>query len=166
MWLRRSPLPLHAFLAALLALLAAAGCGGGDDGGSPTTPPPPPPTGDLSPVVGSWTADTILVNPKSNPAVSREIVSADGVSFAFTVQSSGSYQAELRAFGDQSQETGTVRVNGNVIFFSAKTPLPGNSQGTFSRSGPQLILLGDLRLDFNQDGIVDDLDTRFVLSPS
>ena len=166
MWLRRSPLPLHAFLAVLLALLAAAGCGGGDDGGSPTAPPPPPPTGDLSPIVGTWLADTILVRPKANPAVSREIVSADGVTFAFTVLSSGDYEAALQAFGDQSQESGTVRVDGDVIHFSTKTPFPSSSQGTFSRSGVQLILLGDLRLDFNQDGIVDDLNTRFVLSPS
>ncbi len=165
MWLRRSPLSLHAFLAALLALLAATGCGGSDDGGSPTTPPPPPPTGDLTPVVGAWVADTILVSPKANPAVSREIVGADGVTFEFTVRSSGSYQATLRAFGDQSEEVGTVRVVGNVIHFSATSPFPGSSQGTFSRSGAQLILLGDLRLDFNQDGVIDDLDTRFVLSP-
>ena len=147
-----------------VAIAAAAACGGGgDDGGSPTTPPPGIDPGDLTPVIGSWTADSIVVSPKANPAVSREIVSADGVVFTFVVESSGAYRATLNAFGQSSQETGTLRVSGDRLFFTVQSPLPGSSSGTFSRQGELLVMLGDLVLDFNQDGTPDDLSTRFVL---
>jgi hypothetical protein len=153
-------------ITALIAavIMVACGGGGGDDGGSPTGPPDGG-SGDISAVVGSWRADSIVVQPKANPQVSREIVSADGVVFTLNVQSSGSYRATLTAFGQSSEETGTVRVQGNRILFTVRTPIPGASEGTFSREGSLLIMLGDLVLDFNQDGTLDDLDTRFVMSP-
>ena len=158
-------LRLNKTLAALLiAVAAATGCGGGEGGESPVTPPPAG-TGDLAPLVGNWTADSIVVSPKANPTVFREIVSADGVGFTFQVQSSGAYQATLNAFGQSSLETGTLRIQGNVILFDARTPVPGSSQGTFSVSGIRLIMEGDLILDFNQDGVADDVTARFVLSP-
>jgi hypothetical protein len=117
-------------------------------------------------VVGAWAADTILVSPKANPSVSREIVSQDGAAFTFVVQASGSYTASLRAFGSQGHEVGTVRLTGDLILFAVESPQSGQTSGRWSRSGPQLVLEGDLMLDFNQDGVVDDLNTRFVLSPS
>ncbi len=159
-------LTVRSRIPAIIAVVFAAACGGdgGDDNGSPTAPPGGG-SGDLSAVVGSWRADSIVVQPKANPAVSREIVSADGVVFTLNVQSSGSYRATLTAFGQSSEETGTVRLQGNRILFTVQSPVPGASEGTFSRDGNRLIMFGDLVLDFNQDGTPDDLDTRFVMSP-
>ena len=150
--------------AVLLAIgILVAGCGG--DGGSSTGPTTPDP-GDLTAVVGRWAADSILVSPKANPSISREIVSEDHVVFTLRIETSGSYVASLTAFGQSKEETGSVRVQGNVLTFLVRTPVATTSHGTFSRSGARLILEGDLVLDFNQDGTPDDLDTRFVLSPS
>lgn len=151
----------YATLLAIAAFLVSCGGDGGSSSG-PTTPDP----GDLTAVVGRWAADSILVSPKANPSVSREIVSEDHVVFTLRIETSGSYVASLTAFGQSKEETGTVRVQGNVLTFMVRTPVAGRSQGTFSRSGTRLILEGDLVLDFNQDGTPDDLDTRFVLSPS
>lgn len=147
----------------LAATTALAACGG--DSGSPAAPPGGTVSDDLTPVVGTWLADSIVVNPKANPSVFREIVGEDGVVFKFTVQSSGAYTAVLQAFGSQSEETGTVRLQGNRIFFSVQTPVAGSSSGDWAREGDRLVLESDLLLDFNQDGVLDDLDTRFVLSP-
>lgn len=152
-----TPLTLATFV-----LLAA--CSGGDSG-SPAAPPGGPPTSDdITPLVGTWRADSITVSPKVNPDVSREIVGQDGVEFTFIVESSRAYRAILRAFGRDSEETGTLRLQGSQIFFSVQTPVPGSALGEWSRVGSTLILESDLVLDFNQDGVLDDLDTRFVLS--
>jgi hypothetical protein len=116
-------------------------------------------------VIGAWSADTILVSPKANPSVSREIVSQDGAEFTFIVQESGSYSASLRAFGATGHEVGTIRLTGDLILFTVQSPEPGSSSGHWRREGDRLILESDLVLDFNQDGTPDDLTTRFVLTP-
>ena len=157
----RRPRQLRTSLALAAAALLSA-CGG--DSGSPAAPPEPPPSDDITPLVGTWLADSITVRPKANPSVSREIVGQDGVEFTFVVQSSRAYQAVLRAFGSESEETGTLRLQGNQIFFTVQTPVPGSASGQWARVGSTLILESDLLLDFNQDGILDDLDTRFVLT--
>jgi hypothetical protein len=146
----------------LTAALMLSACGGDSD--SPSTPPDPLPSDDLTPVVGNWLADSILVSPKINPGQAVEIVGRDGVEFTLTVQTSGSYRAVLRAFGNQSEETGTIRLLGNQIFYSVQTPVAKSAAGEWSRVGDRLVLVDDAPLDFNLDGIPDDVDTRMVLS--
>lgn len=146
----------------LCAAVMLSACGG--DGTSPTAPSGPPASDDISPIVGTWLADSITVNPKANPSVFREIVGEDGVEFTLIVQVSRAYRAVLRAFGSESEETGTIRLQGSQIFFTVQTPVAGSASGQWSRQGDRLILESDLLLDFNQDGVVDDLSTRFVLA--
>jgi hypothetical protein len=147
----------------LAVVVVLSACGGDSD--SPAAPPAPPPSDDLTPVVGSWLADSIVVSPKANPSEAVEIVSRDGVQLTFTVQSSGAYRAVLRAFGSQSEETGTIRLQGGQIFFSVQTPVVSSASGQWSRTGGRLILESDdLPLDFNRDGILDDVHQRLVFS--
>ena len=160
-------MPFHGSTSRLVLVLFAIvslGCGS-DDSGSPAGPATPPPSDDLTPVLGAWSADSIVVSPKANPAVSREIVGEDGAEFTFIVQNSGSYSASLRAFGALGHEVGTIRLNGELMLFTVTSPQPGSSSGRWQREGDRLILESDLLLDFNQDGTPDDLTTRFVLSP-
>jgi hypothetical protein len=140
-------------LAWMVALVAA--CGAGDD---PVKPDP-----EVSPLVGDWSATTMVISSVANPDLKVDILE-QGATFDLNVQPSGQYTAILIYAGQASTEIGILSVSGNVVTMSRSFPNAETTTALYSLSGNQLTLDGDTEFDFNLDGTADAATAHIVLT--
>lgn len=139
---RRATLLPTAFVAAALSLLSACSSGGG----SPTDPGP------LAPLVGSWTATSMVLTSKNDSTVSADLIQGYGASFILDVQADGRYSATLSYAGQTAQaEQGTITATGSSLTLDPDGSDPPRD-GTWSLEGGTLVIDSETSFDFNFDG--------------
>lgn len=110
------------------------------------------PKKELEPLVGTWTAEVVLLTNKANPAQSVDII-AEGATFTLSILATGTYTATLQIFGTPTEpQVGTIQVSGNQITIAPTNSSEPPTTGTWSRSGDRLFVDGDTEFDFNLDG--------------
>ena len=142
------------FTAVLLSALLLSGCS--DDGTGPKEA--------LAPLVGVWTAESLVLTNQQNPGISVDLI-ATGATFTLSILSTGQYSASLSAFGQANTEVGTVTVSGDQITITPTTPPGPAISGAFYFQGETLVLDGESEFDFNQDGILEAALVHLELVP-
>ena len=148
--------PLRLLVVTGIAVIGAIGCGS-----DPTEP-------EFNPdfMVGDWLADSLVMTSLANPEVVRDLT-AEGAVFTLSVQPSGRYTAILTGFGQSSSESGRLTVDGAYVVLMPETPAGPESRALWERVGDSVILEGESKFDFNEDGTTDEPATlRQVLIPN
>ena len=124
----------------LMALLL--GCG--DDGSVDPVDP------DLEPLVGEWSATSLVHTSREEPNRSLDLIDA-GATFTLEIRNSGRYQAELNIAGNPFFEEGVASVEGQELLL-----LPDGAdepeRATFALDGNRLTLDGESNFNFPGDG--------------
>ena len=73
----------------------------------------------------------------------------------------------LTGFGQSSSESGRLTVDGAYVVLMPETPAGPESRALWERVGDSVILEGESKFDFNEDGTTDEPATlRQVLIPN
>lgn len=117
----------------------------------------------VTPFVGDWTAESMVLTNKANPDVHPDLI-AVGATFTIDVQESGQYTAILLYASQASTEIGTLDVSGQTVTLHQTFPSPSTTAAVFSFQGEDhLTLDGDSEFDFNLDGTAEPALAHIVL---
>jgi hypothetical protein len=147
--------PLRLLVVTGLTVIGPIGCGS-----DPTEP-------EFNPdfMVGDWLADSLVMTSLANPEVVFDLTAL--AVFTLSVQPSGRYTAILTGFGQSSSESGRLTVDGAYVVLMPETPAGPESRALWERVGDSVILEGESKFDFNEDGTTDEPATlRQVLIPN